>query len=135
MEEDDFLCSFPFSSPKALKVPRTQILYNYTLSLINCLQKKQVLIAGGRALLQVEDCPKESVEKLRGEVEDEYSLSPFSISSQAGSAIFSLFLRAGCKSNPGRPAVRPGQADLLLLPLEDQQLHRQLYRRHQHHYL
>ena len=98
---------------------------------------KQVFIAvaGGRALLQVEDCPKESVEKLRGEVEDEYSLSPFSISSQAGSAIFSLFLRAGCKSNPGRPAVRPGQADLLLLPLEDQQLHRQLYRRHQHHYL
>ena len=32
-------------------------------------------IAGGRALLQVEDCPTESVEKLRGEVDDEYSLS------------------------------------------------------------
>ena len=39
---------------------------------------KQVFIAvaGGRALLQVEDCPKESVEKLRGEVVDEHSV-PF----------------------------------------------------------
>ena len=98
---------------------------------------KQVFIAvaGGRALLQVEDCPKESVEKLRGEVEDEYSLSSFSISSQAGSAIFSITLRTGCKSNPGRPAVRPRGADLLLVPLADQQLHHQLHHRHQHHHL
>ena len=35
-----------------------------------------IAVAGGRALLQVEDCPKESVEKLRGEVVDEYSV-PF----------------------------------------------------------
>ena len=35
-----------------------------------------IAVAGGRALLQVEDCPKESVEKLRGEVEEEYSV-PF----------------------------------------------------------
>ena len=86
---------------------------------------KQVCIAGGRALLQVEDCPKESVEKLRGEVDDEYSV-PFTFQAQ----LDWLFINIS-----GRPAMWPGRADLLLLPLADQQLHHQLHRRYRHHHL
>ena len=60
-------------------------------------------------------------------------LSPSSISSPVDRLFINISISA--KSNPGRPAVRPGRADLLLVPLADQQLHHQLHHRQQHRHL
>ena len=71
-------------------------------------------IAGGRALLQVEDCPTESVEKLRGEVEDE-CLDPFLFQAKL-EGLDNQFVNLFCNSFEDWLCVDQIQVDLLCGP-------------------